>query len=165
MGTDPVAAFEVVAAVRKATSKHVMVKLTPNVTDIKVIAKACEDAGADSISLINTLVGMAVDVKTRKPKIANVIGGLSGPAIKPVAVRLTWEVAKTVKIPVVGMGGISCLEDALEFLIVGASAVQVGTANFFNPKVTMEIIDGLEKYMAANGIAKVSDLVGTLKLD
>lgn len=165
MGTDPIAAFEVVAAVRKATSKHVMVKLTPNVTDIKVIAKACEDAGADSISLINTLVGMAVDVKTRKPKIANVIGGLSGPAIKPVAVRLTWEVAKTVKIPVVGMGGISCLEDALEFLIVGASAVQVGTANFFNPKVTMEIIDGLEKYMAANGIAKVSDLVGTLKLD
>jgi dihydroorotate dehydrogenase (NAD+) catalytic subunit len=130
-----------------------------------VIAKACEDAGADSISLINTLVGMAVDVKTRKPKIANVIGGLSGPAVKPVAVRLTWEVAKTVKIPVVGMGGISCLEDALEFLIVGASAIQVGTANFFNPKVTMEIIDGLEKYMAANGIAKVSDLVGTLKLD
>jgi len=165
MGTDPFAAAEVVAAVRKATSKHVMVKLTPNVTDIKPIAKACEDSGADSISLINTLVGMAVDVKTRKPKIANVIGGLSGPAIKPVAVRLTWEVAKTVKIPVVGMGGISCLEDALEFLIVGASAVQVGTANFFNPKVTMEIIDGLEKYMLDNGVAKISDLVGTLRLD
>ncbi len=165
MGTDPIAAAEVVAAVRKATAKHVMVKLTPNVTDIKVIAKACEDAGADSISLINTLVGMAVDVKTRKPKIANVIGGLSGPAIKPVAVRLTWEVAKTVKIPVVGMGGITCLEDALEFLIVGASAVQVGTANFFNPKVTMEILDGLEKYMLENGIAKVSDIVGTLRLD
>ena len=133
-------------------------------TDIKVIARACEDAGADSISLINTLVGMAVDVKTRRPKIANVIGGLSGPAIKPVAVRLTWEVAKTVKIPVVGMGGISCLEDALEFLIVGASAVQVGTANFFNPKVTMEIIDGLEKYLRDHGIAKVSDIVGTLRL-
>ncbi|MDR3409808.1 MAG: dihydroorotate dehydrogenase [Formivibrio sp.] len=164
MGTDPFAAAEVVAAVRKATAKHVMVKLTPNVTDIKVIARACEDSGADSISLINTLVGMAVDVKTRKPKIANVIGGLSGPAIKPVAVRLTWEVAKTVKIPVVGMGGITCLEDALEFLIVGASAVQVGTANFFNPKVTMEIIDGLEKFMIENGIAKVSDIVGTLKL-
>ncbi len=164
MGTDPVAAAEVVAAVRRNTAKHVMVKLTPNVTDIKVIAKACEDAGADSISLINTLVGMAVDVKTRKPKIANVIGGLSGPAIKPVAVRLTWEVAKTVKIPVIGMGGITCLEDALEFLIVGASAVQVGTANFFNPRVTMEILDGLEQYMIENGIAKVSDIVGTLKL-
>ncbi len=164
MGTDPVAAAEVVAAVRRNTAKHVMVKLTPNVTDIKVIAKACEDAGADSISLINTLVGMAVDVKTRKPKIANVIGGLSGPAIKPVAVRLTWEVAKTVKIPVIGMGGITCLEDALEFLIVGASAVPVGPANFFNPRVTMEILDGLEQYMIENGIAKVSDIVGTLKL-
>lgn len=164
MGTDPVAAAEVVAAVRRNTAKHVMVKLTPNVTDIKPIAKACEDAGADSISLINTLVGMAVDVKTRRPKIANVIGGLSGPAIKPVAVRLTWEVAKTVKIPVIGMGGITCLEDALEFLIVGASAVQVGTANFFNPRVTMEIIDGLEQYMLENGIEKISDIVGTLKL-
>lgn len=165
MGTDPIAAAEVVRAVRKATSKHVMVKLTPNVTDIKVIAQACEDAGADSISLINTLVGMAVDVKTRKPKIANVIGGLSGPAIKPVAVRLTWEVAKAVKIPVIGMGGITCLEDALEFLIVGASAIQVGTANFYNPKVTMEIIDGLEKFMIENKIARISDIVGTLKLD
>lgn len=164
MGTDPVAAAEVVTAVRRNTSKHVMVKLTPNVTDIKPIAKACEDAGADSISLINTLVGMAVDVKTRRPKIANVIGGLSGPAIKPVAVRLTWEVAKTVKIPVIGMGGITCLEDALEFLIVGASAVQVGTANFFNPRVTMEILDGLEQYMIDNGIARISDIVGTLKL-
>ena len=165
MGTDPIAAAEVVRAVRAATSKHVMVKLTPNVTDIKVIAQACEDAGADSISLINTLVGMAVDVKTRKPKIANVIGGLSGPAIKPVAVRLTWEVYKAVKIPVIGMGGITCLEDALEFLIVGASAIQVGTANFYNPKVTMEIIDGLEKFMIENKIARISDIVGTLKLD
>lgn len=165
MGTDPKMAAEVVAAVKANTKHHVMVKLTPNVTDIKVIAKAVEDAGADSISLINTLVGMAVDVRTRRPKIKNVIGGLSGPAIKPVAVRLTWEVAKTVKIPVVGMGGINSLEDVLEFIIVGATAVQIGTANFYNPKISMEIIDGLEKYMAANNIKDLSEIRGTLKLD
>lgn len=164
MGTDPKMAYEVVKAVRENTKHHVMVKLTPNVTDIKVIAKAVEDAGADSISLINTLVGMAVDVKTRKPKIKNVIGGLSGPAIKPVAVRLVWDVAKTVKIPVVGMGGISCLEDVLEFIIVGATAVQIGTANFYNPKVSMEIVDGLEKYMIANNIKDLSELRGSLVL-
>lgn len=165
MGTDPKMAGEVVAAVKKNTKHHVMVKLTPNVTDIKVIARAVEDAGADSISLINTLVGMAVNVKTRKPKIKNVIGGLSGPAIKPVAVRLTWEVAKTVKIPVVGMGGINSLEDVLEFIIVGATAVQIGTANFYNPKISMEIIDGLEKYMIENNIKDLSELRGSLKLD
>lgn len=164
MGTDPKMAYEVVKAVRENTKHHVMVKLTPNVTDIKVIAKAVEDAGADSISLINTLVGMAVDVKTRKPKIKNIIGGLSGPAIKPVAVRLVWDVAKTVKIPVVGMGGISCLEDVLEFIIVGATAVQIGTANFYNPKVSMEIVDGLEKYMIANNIKDLSELRGSLIL-
>ena len=163
MGTDPVMAGKVVEAVRKNTKHHVMVKLTPNVTDIKVIAKAVEDAGADSISLINTLVGMAVDVKTRGPRISNIIAGLSGPAIKPVALRLTWEVAKNVKIPVVGMGGISSWEDALEFMIVGATAVQVGTANFYNPNITMEIVDGITKYMEDNGIKDINEIIGSFK--
>ncbi len=164
MGTDPKMAGEVVKEVRKNTKHHVMVKLTPNVTDIKLIAKAVEDEGADSISLINTLVGMAVDVKTRKPKIKNIIAGLSGPAIKPVALRLVWEVAKTVKIPVVGMGGISSLEDVLEFMIVGARAVQIGTANFYNPRITMEIIEGMKKYMEENKIENINEIVGSLKI-
>lgn len=164
MGTDPDMAFKVVEEVKRNTKHHVMVKLTPNVTDIKSIARAVEKAGADSISLINTLVGMAVDVKTRRPKIKNVIAGLSGPAIKPVALRLVWEVAKTVKIPVVGMGGINTLEDVLEFLIVGATAVQIGTANFYNPKVTMELVDGLEKYMQLNNINDINDIIGTLEI-
>ncbi|BDU49651.1 dihydroorotate dehydrogenase [Haliovirga abyssi] len=164
MGTDPDMAFKVVKEVKKNTKHHVMVKLTPNVTDIKVIAKAVEDAGADSISLINTLVGMAVDIKTRKPKIKNIIAGLSGPAIKPVALRLVWEVAKTVKIPIVGMGGISNFEDVLEFLIVGATAVQIGTANFYNPRVTMDILDGLEKYMKENEIKDINEIVGSFKI-
>lgn len=164
MGTDPLMAAKVVEEVRKNSSHHLMVKLTPNVTDIKVIAKAVEEAGADSISLINTLVGMAVDVNTRKPKIANVIAGLSGPAVKPVALKLTWEVAKTVNIPVVGMGGISSAEDALEFLIVGASAVQVGTANFYNPAITMEIVDGIEEYMRNNNIKDINEIIGTFEV-
>lgn len=163
MGTDPFLAEEVVTQVRRKTNKHVMVKLTPNVTDIGSIARACESSGADSISLVNTLMGMAVDVKTRQSKIANGIGGLSGPAIKPVALRLVWEVAKTVHIPIVGMGGITCLEDVLEFLIVGASAVQIGTANYFNPRISMEVIDGLEAYMIENRIDQISKIVGTLK--
>ena len=141
-----------------------MVKLTPNVTDIKVIARAVEDAGADSISLINTLVGMAVDIKTRGPRIKNVIAGLSGPAIKPVALRLTWEAAKTVKIPVVGMGGISTYEDALEFLMVGATAVQVGTANFYNPKATIEILEGIKNYMAENKIEDIKEIIGSFRV-
>lgn len=164
MGTDPIMAAKVVDAVRKNTKHHVMVKLTPNVTDIKVIAKAVEDAGADSISLINTLVGMAVDVNTRGPRISNIIAGLSGPAIKPVALRLTWEVAKNVKIPVIGMGGISSAEDALEFLIVGATAVQVGTANFYNPNITIEIIEGIKKYMEKNGIQDIKDIIGSFRV-
>lgn len=164
MGTDPEMAYKVVSEVKKNTSHHVMVKLTPNVTDIKIIAKAVEEAGADSISLINTLVGMAVDIKSRKPKIANVVAGLSGPAIKPVALRLVWEVAKTVKIPVIGMGGINSWEDALEFLIVGATAVQVGTANFYNPRATIEIIDGLERYLLENNINDINDVIGTFKV-
>lgn len=164
MGTDPIMAAKVVDAVRKNTKHHVMVKLTPNVTDIKVIAKAVEDAGADSISLINTLVGMAVDVNTRGPRISNIIAGLSGPAIRPVALRLTWEVAKNVKIPVIGMGGISSAEDALEFLIVGATAVQVGTANFYNPNITIEIIEGIKKYMEKNGIQDIKDIIGSFRV-
>lgn len=164
MGTDPIMAAAVVNAVKKNTNHHVMVKLTPNVTDIKVIAKAVEEAGADSISLINTLVGMAVDVKTRKPMIKNVIAGLSGPAIKPVALRLVWEVFKTVNIPVIGMGGINSFEDVLEFMIVGASAVQVGTANFYNPRITMEILDQMEQYMKDNNIDDINSIVGTLDL-
>ena len=165
MGTDPIMASKVVAEVKKNTKHHVMVKLTPNVTDIKVIAKAVEDSGADSISLINTLVGMAVDLKTRRPKIANVIAGLSGPAIKPVALRLTWEVFKTVKIPVVGMGGIENATDALEFMIVGARAIQVGTANLYNPLASIEILEGIEKYMIENNIKDINDIVGTFKVD
>ena len=164
MGTDPITAAKVVEEVRKNTKHHVMVKLTPNVTDIKVIARAVEDSGADSISLINTLVGMAVDIKTRGPRIKNVIAGLSGPAIKPVALRLTWEAAKTVKIPVVGMGGISTYEDALEFLMVGATAVQVGTANFYNPKATIEILEGIKNYMAENKIEDIKEIIGSFRV-
>lgn len=164
MGTDPIMAAKVVEEVRKNTKHHVMVKLTPNVTDIKVIARAVEDAGADSISLINTLVGMAVDIKTRGPRIKNVIAGLSGPAIKPVALRLTWEAAKTVKIPVVGMGGISTYEDALEFLMVGATAVQVGTANFYNPRATIEIVEGIKNYMAENNIEDIKEIIGSFRV-
>lgn len=163
MGTDPDMAAKVVKEVKKNTKHHVMVKLTPNVTDIKVIARAVEEAGADSISLINTLVGMAVDIKTRKPKIANIIAGLSGPAIKPVALRLTWEVAKTVKIPVIGMGGINTAEDAIEFMIVGARAVQVGTANLYNPLASIEILEGIKKYMIENKIEDINEIVGTFK--
>ena len=164
MGTDPIMAAKVVEEVRRNTKHHVMVKLTPNVTDIKVIARAVEDAGADSISLINTLVGMAVDIKTRGPRIKNVIAGLSGPAIKPVALRLTWEAAKTVKIPVVGMGGISTYEDALEFLMVGATAIQVGTANFYNPKATIEILEGIKNYMAENKIEDIKEIIGSFRV-
>lgn len=163
MGTDPDMAAKVVKEVKKNTKHHVMVKLTPNVTDIKTIARAVEEAGADSISLINTLVGMAVDIKTRKPKIANIIAGLSGPAIKPVALRLTWEVAKTVKIPVIGMGGINTAEDAIEFMIVGARAVQVGTANLYNPLASIEILEGIKKYMIENKIEDINEIVGTFK--
>lgn len=164
MGTDPGMAAAVVKKVKENTSHHVMVKLTPNVTDITKIAKAVEEAGANSISLINTLVGMAVDIESKKPKIANGIAGLSGPAIKPVALRLTWEVAKTVNIPIVAMGGIENYKDVLEFLIVGATAVQVGTANLYNPGVTMEILRDLKKYMIENNIEDINELRGTFKV-
>jgi len=162
-GTDPRAAFDVITTVRKRLNKPLIVKLTPNVTDIRITAKAAEDAGADAISLINTLTGMSVDVRTRKPRIANVIGGLSGPGIRPVAVRMTHQVVQTVKIPVVGIGGIMRAEDALEFLIVGATAVQVGTANFVDPNAMQTILADLEAFCVEQGVADINDLIGTLQ--
>lgn len=163
-GTEAGAAHEVVSQVRKKTGKPLIVKLTPNVTNIQVTAKAVEDAGADAISLINTLTGMAVDVKTRKPRIANTIGGLSGPAIRPIAVRMVHQVVQAVDVPVIGIGGISRAIDALEFLIVGAKAVQVGTANFVDPNAMATIIDGLEEFCQNEGIEDINDLVGTLEV-
>ena len=162
-GVDPQAAFNVVRAVRDQTSKPVIVKLSPNVTDITEIATAVEEAGADCISLINTISAMAVDIDTRRPKIANIIGGLSGPAIKPVALRMVWQVARKCKVPIIGIGGIMTAEDALEFFIAGATAIQVGTANFVNPRTTIEIIDGIEAFLVDQGIASVMDIVGTLE--
>jgi len=162
-GVDPQAAFGVIKAVRAQTSKPLIVKLSPNVTDITEIATAVEEAGADCISLINTITAMAIDIDTRRPKIANIIGGLSGPAIKPVALRMVWQVARISKIPIIGIGGIMTAEDALEFLIAGASAVQVGTANFVNPHATIDIIDGIEAFLVEKGIASVKEIVGTLE--
>lgn len=163
-GTDACAAGDVVSLVRKRTSKPLIVKLTPNVTDIRVTARAVEDSGADAISLINTLTGMAVDVKTRRPRLANTIGGLSGPAIRPIAVRLVHQVVQAVKVPVIGIGGISRAMDALEFLIVGARAVQVGTANFVDPNAMATIIDGLEEFCVNEGINDINELIGTLEV-
>ena len=163
-GVDPDSTYSVVSAVRKRTAKHVMVKLTPNVTDITQIAQSAEDAGADAVSLINTITGMAIDVETRRSKLANITGGLSGPAIKPVALRMVWQVVQKVNIPVVGIGGIMSARDALEFLIAGAKAVQVGTANFLNPKVTVEIIEGIQAFLIKKKIKKLTDIVGTLQV-
>jgi dihydroorotate dehydrogenase (NAD+) catalytic subunit len=163
-GVNPQAAFSVVQAVRKATSKFLIVKLSPNVTDITEIAGAVEDAGADCLSLINTLTAMAIDIETRRPLLANITGGLSGPAIKPVALRMVWQVAQVAKVPVIGIGGIVSAEDAMEFFIAGASAIQVGTANFVNPHVTTDIIDGVEKFLFERNVDRISDLIGTLEI-
>ena len=157
-GTTCDGAASVVSAVRDVWPRHLMVKLSPNVTSIVDIAKAVEGAGADSVSLINTLLGMAVDVERRRPVLSTVTGGLSGPAVKPVAVRMVWQVAHAVSVPVVGLGGISSAEDALEFIMAGASAIQVGTANFVNPRVTVEIIDGLREYCERHGVERLMDL-------
>lgn len=162
-GTDPEMAAEVVAAVRANTKLPVIAKLSPNVTDITAIALAVEEAGADAVSLINTLLGMAIDVRKRKPVLANIMGGLSGPAVKPVAVRMVWQVAEAVKIPVIGMGGIVTAEDALEFILAGATAVAVGTGNFIDPQATIHVIEGLEKYCLDNGINDINQLVGAAK--
>jgi len=162
-GADPRAAAEVTRRVRAKNSLPLIVKLTPNVTDITVIARAVEQAGADAVSLINTLTGMSIDLDTREPHLKSITGGLSGPAIKPVALRMVWQVARQVKIPVIGMGGIMTARDALEFMVAGASAVQVGTASFVNPRSGVEIIDGMQGYMKKNRIKKITDIVGTLK--
>jgi dihydroorotate dehydrogenase (NAD+) catalytic subunit len=162
-GVDPQAAFSVVRAVRDQTTKPLIVKLSPNVTDITEIALAAQDAGADCLSLINTLTAMVVDIETRRPRLANITGGLSGPAIKPVAVRMVWQVSRVANVPVIGIGGIMKAEDALEFFIAGASAVQVGTANFINPHVTTDVIDGIEKFMVERNIDRISDIIGTLE--
>ncbi len=162
-GVQPDMAARVVAAVRAKTAKPVVVKLSPNVTDVTEIARSAEGAGADALSLINTITGMAIDIHTRRPKLANITGGLSGPAIRPVAVRMVWQVARAVKIPVIGIGGIMTAEDALEFLIAGAVAVQVGTANFVNPAATMEILAGIEAYLVAHRFSRLTDLIGSLE--
>ncbi|MBQ9637938.1 MAG: dihydroorotate dehydrogenase [Bacteroidales bacterium] len=159
-GTRPEMAAEVVAAVRSVFSRTLIVKLTPNVTNVVEIAQAVEEAGADSVSLINTLLGMAIDVERRRPMLSTITGGLSGPCVKPVAVRMVWQVAHAVKIPVIGLGGISTAADALEFLMAGARAVQVGTANFVDPTVSVRIVDGLADYCRRHHIADINDIVG-----
>lgn len=159
-GTDPKAAAAVVKEAKAHTKKPVILKLSPNVTDIVTMAKAVEDAGADIISLINTLLGMEINIRTKKPTLGNITGGLSGPCVKPVALRMVYQVAKVVKVPLIGMGGISSAEDAIEFLLAGASAVAVGTANFNDPAVTMKICDGINDYLAQQRIESVQDIIG-----
>ncbi|MBW2631349.1 MAG: dihydroorotate dehydrogenase [Deltaproteobacteria bacterium] len=163
-GSDPILAGEITRAVKDASRLPVIVKLTPNVTDITEIARATEAAGADALSLINTITGMSVDIEKRIPHLENVTGGLSGPAIKPVAIRMVWEVVNAVSIPVIGVGGIMNARDAIEFLIVGAKAVQVGTANFINPGIAVDIVDDMRKYMTEKGISDINNLIGTLKI-
>jgi len=163
-GIDPHRSFEVVDIVRRSTRLPLIVKLSPNVTDITEIARSVECAGADALSLINTMTGMAIDVETRTPRLANITGGLSGPAIKPVALRMVWEVGRVVEIPVIGVGGIMTADDALEFIIAGASAIQVGTANFVNPRATMDILSGIEEYLWNHGISDIKSLIGTLNV-
>ncbi len=163
-GVDPRSVYQVVSAVRKASQKPLIIKLSPNVSDIATIAQRAEEGGADALSLINTITGMAIDIHTRKPKLANITGGLSGPAIKPIALRMVWQAVNAVKIPVIGIGGIVSAEDALEFFIAGASAVQIGTANFMNPSATIEILEGLTRYLKSNNMATLRNLYGTLVL-
>ncbi len=163
-GTVPEMAAAVTAVVKENSTVPVMVKLSPNVTDITVIAKAVEDAGADAVSLINTLIGMAINHRSRKPALANVIGGLSGPAIKPVALRMVYQVARAVSIPVVGIGGIETAEDVLEFMLAGATAVQIGTANFVNPRASEEAVEGLARHVATESLGSIRELIGGLIL-
>ncbi len=163
-GTDPDCAASVVSACREATVKPLIVKLSPNVTDIVAMARACEDAGADCLSLINTLTGMAIDLNRRRPVLANVTGGFSGPAIKPIALRMVWQVARAVKVPIIGIGGIMNATDALEFILAGATAVQVGTASFINPGAAAQIADEMAAWMAANGVADIKSLIGALEV-
>ena len=164
-GKDPEISARVTETVVKNTDKPVIVKLTPNVSDITILATAVEQAGAHCLSLINTLTGMAIDIETGKPRLGNISGGLSGPAIKPVALHMVYQAAKAVKIPVIGIGGILDPQDALEFLIAGASAVQVGTANFINPRATLEIIDGIKSYCERKNIKNIREIIGSINLD
>lgn len=164
-GTDPEMAAAVTKAVCDISDVPVMVKLSPNVSDVALIAEAVEDAGADSVSLINTLIGMAINLKTKRPELANVIGGLSGPAIKPVALRMVYQVAQRVSIPVIGIGGIDTAEDALEFIVAGATAIQVGTANFVNPRASEEVVEGISSYVLKEQLPSIRDLIGTLQVD
>jgi dihydroorotate dehydrogenase (NAD+) catalytic subunit len=163
-GGDPRLTAEVVTAVRRATRRPVIPKLSPNVADIALFARVCEEAGASALSCINTVLGLAVDVERRRPRLAFGTGGLSGPAIRPIAVRMAWQAARAVKIPVIGVGGITSAEDALEFLIAGCAAVQVGTANFVDPGVYARILAGFAAYVARHGLARLSDVVGTLQM-
>ena len=154
--------FDVVSAIKKVTHLPVIPKLTPNVTDVASIAKSAEDAGADAVSLVNTFLAMAIDVETRRPKLSNIVGGLSGPAIRPIAVRMVYECRRAVKIPIIGMGGIANATDALEFMIAGATAVQVGTANFVDPFIWSKLLDGMRDYMQRHSIGRIADLVGSV---
>jgi dihydroorotate dehydrogenase (NAD+) catalytic subunit len=163
-GSTPEGLSSLTRRVREATGKPLWVKLSPNVSDIGSVARAAEGAGADAVTLINTIVGMAVDCRTRRPSLSNVTGGLSGPAVKPVALRMVWEACKAVRIPVIGIGGIQSAEDALEFLLVGAAAVQVGTANFRNPNACVEIIDGIRAFLVRERIARLDEYRGTLRI-
>ncbi len=162
-GTDPEQTSSLVKKLREITDIPLIVKLTPNVTDITQTARACEEAGAEALSLINTVLGMSIDVETRKPKLGNITGGLSGPAIRPIAVRMVWQTFQKVNLPLIGMGGITDAEDALEFILAGASAVAIGTANFIDPKTALEVIEGIKQYMQVKGIKNFKDLIGWLK--
>ena len=162
-GTDPAAASAVVREAKAHTGKPVIIKLSPNVTDIVAMAKAVEEAGADAISLINTLMGMEIDIERRRPVLGNVTGGLSGPCVKPVALRMVHQVSKAVQVPIIGMGGISCWQDAVQFFLAGADAIAVGTANFVDPSISMKICEGLESYLENKGLANIKELVGWLE--
>ena len=163
-GVNPESAAQVVSAVRKAYDKTLIVKLSPNVTDITEIARAVEGAGADSVSLINTMLGMAIDAEKRRPILSTVTGGMSGPAVKPVALRMVWQTAKAVKIPVIGLGGICSATDAIEFLLAGASAIQIGTANFIDPSISEKVVDGIADYLERHGFSSVQEIIGTLQV-
>lgn len=163
-GSDPAMTEQVTRAVVQATDRPVIVKLSPNVTSIATMARAAEAGGAAALSVVNTFLALAIDIKTRKPRLGNVTGGLSGPAIRPIAVRMVWEAARAVKIPIIGQGGICQAEDALEFIIAGASAVSIGTANFVNPNAPIEVLDGIERYLVENGMKSVGELSGSIVL-
>ena len=161
-GVDPKMAYEVTKAVKEKTTKPVIIKLSPNVTNITIMAQAAEEGGANAVSLINTLLGMAIDSATRRPRLANIVGGLSGPAIKPIALRMVWQAASAINIPVIGIGGIRTVEDVVEFMLAGASAVEIGTANLIDPGVSGQLVESLKDYLQQNNIPKVTELIGSL---